>query len=67
MFETPTHGEKFDRRGTYYGGPAQKGLDRFLVTVEGSSIFVDFDHLIEGPERGEEDPLDPEGPFCVPT
>jgi hypothetical protein len=49
MFETTTHGEKFDRRGNYYGGPAQKGLDRYPVTVKGSSVFVDFDRLIGGP------------------
>src|SRR5688572_28353836 len=33
MFETPTHGEKFDRLGNYYGGPAAKGLDSYPIAV----------------------------------
>lgn len=66
MFETPTHGEKFDRRGYYYGGPAMKGLDRYPVRVENDAVYVDFDGPISGPERGAEEPLEPEGPFCVP-
>jgi nitrite reductase/ring-hydroxylating ferredoxin subunit len=67
MFETPTHGEKFDRLGNYYGGPAMKGLDRYPVAVEGDAIYVDLERLIPGTERGTEEPLGPEGPFCVPT
>ncbi|MDQ3646399.1 MAG: Rieske 2Fe-2S domain-containing protein [Actinomycetota bacterium] len=65
MFETPTHGEKFDRRGNYYGGPAAKGLDRYAVRVDGDAIYLDLDKVIPGPERGAEKPLEPEGPFCV--
>lgn len=66
MFETPTHREKFDRRGYYYGGPAMKGLDRYPVRVENDAVYVDLDERISGPERGAEEPLEPEGPFCVP-
>lgn len=65
MFETPTHGEKFDRRGNYFAGPAAKGLDRYTVRVDGDAIYVDLSELIPGPERGAEKPLEPEGPLCV--
>ena len=66
MFETPPQGEKFDRLGNYFGGPATKGLDRYPVHVEGDAIYVEVDALIPGPERGAEEVLEPEGPFCVP-
>lgn len=65
MFETPTHGEKFDRRGNYYGGPATKGLDRYPIAVEGDAIYVDLETVIPGPERGANETLEPEGRFCV--
>lgn len=65
LFETPTHGEKFDRLGNYYAGPAEKGLDRYPVRVDGDAIYVDHDELIPGPERGAEKTLEPAGPFCV--
>lgn len=65
MFETPTHGEKFDRLGYYYAGPAKRGLDRYPLAVEGDAIYVDLERVIPGPERGIEKPLEPEGPFCI--
>lgn len=65
MFETPAHGEKFDRRGIYFAGPARQGLDRYPVRVEGDQIYVDTDQVIAGPHRGAEEPIEPEGPFCV--
>jgi len=65
MFESPAHGEKFDIRGHYFGGPARRGLDRYPVRVEGDGVYVDVDRPIRGPERGEEPTRDPEGPFCI--
>ena len=65
MFESPAHGEKFDIRGYYYGGPAQRGLDRYPVRIEGDGIYVDLEHSIEGPPRGTGPPAEPQGPFCV--
>ena len=65
MFESPAHGETFDIRGYYYGGPAQRGLDRYPVRAEGDGIYVDLNHPIQGPERGEARPREPEGPFCL--
>lgn len=65
LFESPAHGEKFDIRGFYYAGPAQRGLARYPVRIEGDEIFLDLDHPIEGPPRGESPPREPQGPFCV--
>jgi len=66
MFETPTHGEKFDRLGQYYSGPAMRGLDRYPLRLEGDGIFIDLEHPIQGPERGEAPISEPEGDLCVP-
>ena len=66
MFETPTHGEKFDRRGYYYGGPARSGLDRFPVRLDGNAVYVDLDRIIEGPARGTHRTVGPQGPLCYP-
>src|ERR671919_1893119 len=52
MFESPAHGEKFDIRGYYYGGPAARGLARYPVRVEGDGVFIDADRAIQGPPRG---------------
>lgn len=65
LFETPTHGEKFDMRGNYYAGPAKKGLDRYPIAIEGDAIYVDLETVIPGPERGAEEAEEPKGPFCT--
>jgi len=66
-FESPAHGEKFDIRGYYVGGPAPRGLDRYFVEVRRGDIYVDVESQIEGPDRNEYLPLPPRGPLCVPT
>jgi Rieske Fe-S protein len=66
MFEAPAHGEKFDIRGYYFGGPAERGLDRYPVRVSGDGVTIDDDEPITGPARGSVKPLEPEGDFCVP-
>jgi Rieske Fe-S protein len=64
LFESPAHGEKFDRRGYYYGGPAQSGLDRYPVRIDRGYVFVDVAHPIPGPPRGAGPAQEPRGPFC---
>ena len=66
LFESPAHGEKFDIRGYYFGGPARRGLDRYPLEVREGWIYVDLSHGIEGPPRGAGPPRDPVGPFCIP-
>ncbi|MGH2756747.1 MAG: hypothetical protein ACRDI3_03055 [Actinomycetota bacterium] len=65
MFESPAHGEKFDSRGFYYGGPAQSGLARYPYAIIDGLIYSTLEHATEGPARGEGSPHEPEGRFCV--
>ena len=51
-------------------GPAPRGLDRFPITIEGTSVVVDTGRVEVGPPRGTstwEKFAGPQGPFCVPT
>ena len=67
LFESPAHGEKFDIRGYYFGGPGSRGLDRYFVEVRDGDIYVDLEYQTPGPERDEHTPRPPQGPLCVPT
>lgn len=59
------HGEKFDARGYYYGGPAQRSLDRYESRVEDGVVQFDPQERIQGPARGEGPALEPAGSFCT--
>jgi hypothetical protein len=59
------HGEKFDVRGYYHGGPARHGLDRYESRVEDGVVRFDPQELIQGPARGEGPALEPAGRFCT--
>ena len=59
------HGEKFDARGYYYGGPAQWGLDRYESRVQDGVVQFDPQDLNQGPARGEGPALEPAGRFCT--
>jgi hypothetical protein len=65
LFESPAHGEKFDSRGFYYGGPAARGLTRYPVFVNGGIATIDVDHPEPGPERGEGPAHEPRGRLCT--
>lgn len=67
LFESPAHGEKFDIRGYYFGGPGARGLDRYLVEVRDGDVYLDLEYRTAGPERDEHPPRPPRGPLCVPT
>lgn len=64
LFESPAHGEAFDIRGYYFGGPAARGLARYPIRQEGDAIYADISREIEGPARGEGPPFEPAGDFC---
>ncbi len=51
-FECPCHGSKYNRVGEKRGGPAPRGLDRFVLSVSGSSIVVDTGTIVQGPPIG---------------
>jgi cytochrome b6-f complex iron-sulfur subunit len=65
-FECPCHGSIYNIRGEYIEGPAPRGMDRFLIKVDGDAIQVDTGSLVEGPPRGVSTvPSEAKGPSCV--
>jgi len=66
-FECPCHGSKYNGAGEYQLGPAPRGMDRFVVTVDGGgNVLVDTSTVILGPPRGTDTINEPpQGAFCV--
>ena len=65
-FECPCHGSKYSRVGEKKGGPAPRGLDRFVVTITGSKMSIDTTTVITGPPIGTDTTgQSAEGPPCV--
>jgi cytochrome b6-f complex iron-sulfur subunit len=65
-FECPCHGSKYNKVGEKVGGPAPRGLDRFVLEISGGNIIVDTGNLVLGPPIGT-NTIDqsPERPLCV--
>jgi hypothetical protein len=59
-----SHGEVFDRRGFYVGGPSSRGMDRVVVTVEEGVVQIDADDVRRGPPRGAGPPAELVRPLC---
>ena len=54
-FECPCHGSKYNRVGEKQGGPAPRGLDRFVRRRSaGGKIIIDTGILVTGPPIGTE-------------
>jgi cytochrome b6-f complex iron-sulfur subunit len=65
-FECPCHGSQYNRVGEKKGGPAPRGLDRFVVSVDGGQVMVDTKAVIQGPPIGTNTTgQEAEGPHCV--
>jgi cytochrome b6-f complex iron-sulfur subunit len=65
-FECPCHGSKYSRVGEKKGGPAPRGLDRFVVTIAGAKLTIDTTLVITGPPIGTDTTSQgAEGPPCV--
>src|SRR5947209_4430794 len=65
-FECPCHGSQYNRVGEKKGGPAPRGLDRFVVSVDGGIVTVDTKTVIQGPPIGTNTTgQEAEGPHCV--
>ena len=65
-FECPCHGSKYNRVGEKRGGPAPRGLDRFPISVSGTSLSVDTGVIVQGPPIGTDTTgQSPEGAPCV--
>jgi cytochrome b6-f complex iron-sulfur subunit len=64
-FECPCHGSRYDHVGEQKRGPAPRGMDRFVVTVQGGNVYVDTKTVIIGPPIGTNTTgQDAEGPHC---
>ena len=68
-FECPCHGSKYDLGGEWIEGPAPRGMDRFLLTVDTATgtLVADTSKVISGPSHGANRYLKPaKGPSCIP-
>ena len=65
-FECPCHGSIYDLAGEYVAGPAPRGMDRYVVKLDGQNVVVDTSVLKSGPARGVKNFLTPpKGPTCI--
>ncbi|MFP5318196.1 MAG: ubiquinol-cytochrome c reductase iron-sulfur subunit [Acidimicrobiia bacterium] len=65
-FECPCHGSQYNRVGEKKGGPAPRGLDRFVVSIDDGTVVVDTSLIITGPPIGTNTTgQEAEGPHCV--
>ena len=66
FFECPCHGSKYNNAGEYKFGPAPRGLDRMVMSVENGIVTVDTGNIKTGPPRGANTTgQEKEGAFCV--
>ena len=66
IFEEPGHGGKFDMRGRYIGGHANRSMDGYVVEIRGDEIYVFLDREVRGRSRETARPFHPQGPLCYP-
>ncbi|MGH9265083.1 MAG: ubiquinol-cytochrome c reductase iron-sulfur subunit [Acidimicrobiales bacterium] len=65
-FECPCHGSQYNRVGEKKGGPAPRGMDHFVATVENGVVVVDTGTVIPGPPIGVNTTgQESEGPHCI--
>jgi cytochrome b6-f complex iron-sulfur subunit len=65
-FECPCHGSQYNRVGEKRGGPAPRGMDRFVMSVTEGVLTVDTGTVIQGPAIGTNTTgQEAEGPHCV--
>jgi cytochrome b6-f complex iron-sulfur subunit len=65
-FECPCHGSQYNRVGEKRGGPAPRGMDRFVMSVEADVLTVDTGQVIQGPAIGTNTTgQEAEGPHCI--
>jgi cytochrome b6-f complex iron-sulfur subunit len=65
-FECPCHGSKYNRVGEKRDGPAPRGLDHFLVTIDGGNVTIDTGTIFTGVPIGTDTTgQKPEGPHCI--
>jgi cytochrome b6-f complex iron-sulfur subunit len=66
-FECPCHGSQYNRVGEKKGGPAPRGMDRFVLSVSNAGdVVIDTGTVITGPPIGTNTTgQEAEGPHCI--
>ncbi len=64
-FECPCHGSKYDAIGEYFGGPAPRNLDRFVVELVDDRFIIKTGTVIQTPRAPTRSVVYPQGPSCI--
>lgn len=64
-FECPCHGSKYNAVGEYFGGPAPRNLDRFVVELVGNNFIIKTGTVIQTPRAPTLSSKYPQGPSCI--
>jgi cytochrome b6-f complex iron-sulfur subunit len=64
-FECPCHGSKYNAIGEYFGGPAPRNLDRFVVEVVNDRFIIKTGSIIETSRASALSVPYPQGPSCI--
>ena len=64
-FECPCHGSKYDGIGEYFGGPAPRNLDRFVVEVINARFIIHTGDILQTPRAPSASVAYPQGPSCI--
>jgi cytochrome b6-f complex iron-sulfur subunit len=64
-FECPCHGSRYNAVGEYFGGPAPRNLDRFVVENQGGRLIIRTGSIIETPRAPDLSVQYPQGPSCI--
>jgi cytochrome b6-f complex iron-sulfur subunit len=64
-FECPCHGSKYNSIGEYFGGPAPRNLDRFVVEVVDNRFIIKTGSIIETSRAPSLSVAYPQGPSCI--
>ncbi|HEU5112244.1 MAG TPA: ubiquinol-cytochrome c reductase iron-sulfur subunit [Acidimicrobiia bacterium] len=64
-FECPCHGSRYNAIGQYFGGPAPRNLDRFVVENQGGNLIIRTGTIIQTPRAPVLLVPYPQGPSCI--
>lgn len=64
-FECPCHGSRYNAVGEYFGGPAPRNLDRFVVENRNGNMVIRTGSIIETPRAPTPSVQYPQGPSCI--
>ena len=66
-FECPCHGSRYNSVGEYFGGPAPRNLDRFIVEIRNEDRFIirTGQPVVETARAPRQSVAYPQGPSCI--